>query len=299
MVWYRKRGYTTNPFSVDPFATPFLVGLEELQEEVFYCIASGSMMAIEGGSGLGKTSLLYYAIHHFRGKGQVIYVDACAMDARLNIERVLKDKNGWFGRLFNAYPKNMILLLDNADQLSLVNCERIKYFYDENVIRSVVFTVENYEKAPFSESICNRINRNVFELMPLTEEYALKMIRERQHKKTIIEEDVAKILFAYCRGSPALLLEMCSLIGKNIVEMGTTNVDHQVIAQIAHEYTRDEEEKSKKRVCATCQTQLMHVRGHVRCPVCDKFCKSCGVLIRNDEYSCPKCDTLVEEHVAT
>ena len=162
MTWYENFDFDEDPFSTDPDENhDNLVKMEELIEEMFYRIDSGSMLFIEGPEGFGKTTLLKAAAHKYGGKRNVAYVDCKVVDKKLNITHVLQDRYGFFGRLFNKKPKNMIVLLDNVTELSKINTERLKYYFDQNYIKSIIFTAEKYNKVKFSESLRDRIGKRV------------------------------------------------------------------------------------------------------------------------------------------
>jgi len=132
MKWYEEMGLEENPLGVDTVGTVYeLVDRERECKELLYMILSGNMMVIEGKPGFGKTMLLMYAIDNFKGKGKVIYVDARKLNKKLDIEKLMIKRYGFFkGKLLGKLPKNMILLLDNVESISKRNCEKIRYYFD-------------------------------------------------------------------------------------------------------------------------------------------------------------------------
>jgi len=93
--------------------------METLLEDVFYRVAAGSMVFVEGKKGSGKSSILWNLIKKYRGKGKVIYFDCAQIEKELNIEKLLVNKYGFIrGRILNKKPRDMILLLDNIEELS-------------------------------------------------------------------------------------------------------------------------------------------------------------------------------------
>ncbi|MFP4111824.1 MAG: AAA family ATPase [Candidatus Woesearchaeota archaeon] len=178
--WYEELDFEENPFSTNPSNfVKNLVGREDVIDELMYRVRAGSIVFVEGEEGMGKTSLLRYLIKKFRGRGKVIFVDCAKLEKELNIEDLLVMRNGFMkGMLLKNYPKDMILLLDNVSELSHLNNERIKYFFDQGYLRSVVFTGNSYESADFSESLRQRVAK-VIKLEKLEEYQAVDMIRDR------------------------------------------------------------------------------------------------------------------------
>ncbi len=160
MEWYEELDFDENPFSTNPkkFAS-HLSGMETVLEDVFYRVAAGSMLFVEGKNGSGKSSILWNVIKKYRGRGKIIYVDCSQIEKELNIEKLLVNKYGFIrGRIMKRKPKNMILLLDNIEELSPKNSERVKYFFDQGYLHSVVFAGVSYKKVKFSKSLKERIN---------------------------------------------------------------------------------------------------------------------------------------------
>ena len=182
MEWFEELGFDNNPFELNPLETDFnLIGKEKEGKEILYRIASGSMLLIEGKTGTGKTALLKYAVDNFKGEGKVVYVDGNKLNKRLNVSDLLK-------------KKGMILLMDNVQYLSKKNNERIKYYYDEDYIKSAVFTTTDYSLVNFSNAIKDRIGKNIIKLKDLRQSNALKIAKERWGDKEILPGDVLKKL---------------------------------------------------------------------------------------------------------
>jgi MoxR-like ATPase len=161
--WYEELDFEENPFSTNPSDfVKNIVGREEVIDELIYRVRAGSMVFLEGEDGMGKTALLRLVIRKFKGKGKVIYVNCDKLEKELNIEELLVMKNGFIqGMLMKKYPRGMILLLDNVSKLSEANTERIKYFFDEGHLKSVIFTGDKFNDAEFSESLKQRIAKTL------------------------------------------------------------------------------------------------------------------------------------------
>ncbi|NTV24155.1 MAG: ATP-binding protein [Nanoarchaeota archaeon] len=210
MEWYEKFEFDEDPFSIDPEENhDKLVGMDEAKEEIIYRVESGSIAVIEGLPGTGKTTLLMVAARKFGGNRNVAYVDCKVLDKNLNITQVLLGKYSFFGKLFNKKPKNMIVLLDNVSVLSQKNNERLKYYFDQNYIKSVIFATERYSGAKFSESLKDRIGNRVFKIPKLKDQDAIEIIRKRIGDSELFNDDIIAKIFKLSHGSPKELLENC------------------------------------------------------------------------------------------
>ena len=58
----------------------------------------------------------------------------------------------------------MIVVLDNVHYISNKNCEIIKYYFDQDNIKSVMLIGENYSAVRLSPSTRHRIGKRVFRI---------------------------------------------------------------------------------------------------------------------------------------
>ena len=192
--WYEELDYDENPFNIEGRT----YGFDNLISEMDYAIHAGNMVMVEGSEGTGKTKLLREVIKRYGGFRKVAYVNCKKLDDP-NIEILLKKRNGMLGMLLNLKPKNMIVLLDDIDQLSDRNCERIKYFFDQNYIRSVIFSTRVSTALKCSDGVRQRISK-IVKMRPLSDYEALQLVREK----------VGDLLSDY------LIKETYSLSGRNL-----------------------------------------------------------------------------------
>lgn len=208
MEWYEELDYEENPFK-DSEETE-LIGYENIIDEVLYRLDSGNILCLEGKPGAGKTAVLNSILNKFGGNGygRVVYLNGHQLNNGLNIEKVLNKKAGILKRMFNKKPKNMILLLDEVQDISKKNCERIKYYFDNNFVKSVVFTSSNFKKANFTDSLKERISKTV-KLRDLTEDEAVNIIHSRLGNDELIPEEVIKEVFNRSERNMKYFLKNC------------------------------------------------------------------------------------------
>ena len=208
-MWWRKLGFYTNPFTIKP--APFdnkVFGQDQILEDLYYKIPAGTMSFIEGKLGTGKTTIMKNLIAKFRGRGKVIYFSCNRIDTELNVEDLLKGKYGFWGKLFGMMPKEMIVLLDESQQLSAVNTERIKYFFDQGNIKSVVFTGTDYSNTNLHDSIKERIGHDGLQkIKDLTDDQAIALVRNRIGNTNIISDEIIKKLWHLSAKNPRRLLQ--------------------------------------------------------------------------------------------
>lgn len=282
MEWFEESGFDDNPFNLNPLKTDFsLIGRDKEAKEILYRIISSSMLLIEGKVGTGKTALLKYAIDNFKGKGKVIYVDGNKLNKRLNVSDLLKKK-----------PKGMILLMDNVQYLSKKNNEKIKYYYDEDYIKSVVFTTTAYSLVSFTNAIKDRIGTNIIQLKNLSQSSALEIVKERLNDKEILSEDVLKQLYNDSNNIKEFLRN-CDLLCSYIVKKGKEKAKKEDIKKMPK--AKIEEEKEQTDTCSECGEKLVKVGEYWRCKNCDQYCTACGALVADEDIECPECGGVFEE----
>lgn len=224
-MWYEDLNFIENPFR-DNSSTE-LISYNDIIEDLLYNINAGNIVVIEGGDGRGKTSLLNVVINRFRGQGRVVYINGNKVE-NPNIENVLMDKYGFWGRLFNKMPNDMILLMDEVEELSEKNLERIKYFYDQNYIKAIVFTTKDRKNPNFSPSLKERIAK-IIPLKELRDDDAVRIIKSRLGNIELFANEDIKIIFKHSDKNVKLLLENCEKIAEIVVERKLEKADKEII----------------------------------------------------------------------
>lgn len=228
MAWYEDYDFAEDPFT----SSSNLFGLDKVLDEIVYRVESGSMVFVEGKEGSGKSAVLKKLIERFGGRGKVIYFDCGQIERKVNIEGLMTGKYGFFGRLFKKVPKNMILLLDNANRLSRKNCERIKHYFDSNYVKSVVFTGGSYSRAHFSRSLRDRIGGRVIRLRDLTPEQSVEAVRAKAPSVNLLPDDIIKEAFRLSAHNTKKFLASVSALCDKAVSDGADKVSEKHVKEV-------------------------------------------------------------------
>jgi len=313
-TWYKKLGYYENPFLINPLnETSKLIGLEQEVKDVLYYVRSGSMIFVEGKEGTGKTKFLKEIINNF--KGRIIYVNALKLKKNLNVEELLKNKNGVKGKLLNKKPKHMILVIDNVAELSQVNLERLKFFYDNSHLQSVIFSGNSLRGVGFPESMLNRIGRRIIKLKNLTKEDAVKLAFERldedsEDSDSLITKKQVEEIFEKSGKNPKQFLLNLHRVFEEMDFEEADKIEESHIKIIDDKL--DEEDKTdyyislgvdiitaEEQMTDAKGNKLMKVGEYYRCPVYDMFCGNCGAIVKQDDLVCPECGAEFEQSSET
>ncbi len=313
-AWFKKIGYYENPFLINPLKERTTLYAQDKQlEDALYYTESGTMMFVEAAKGCGKTKFLRKIIDNYTGR--IIYVNALKLTKNLNVEELLKKRNGMKGKLFGAKPKNMILLLDNVQELTAVNLERLKYYYDQGFLQSVIFTGESLEAVGFHRSILNRIGKRIVRLAKLSKEDALALVYERLDEDqndpdVLIAPVLVEKIFEKSNKNPKQFL---ANLHRVFEEMGFDDAERvsEEHLTVLDEPLEQEDELDlfislgadvvhpQKELVDARGNPLMKVGEYYRCPVYDMFCGNCGAIVKQEDIDCPECgaefENIVEE----
>lgn len=243
MTWYQQLDFDENPFE-DP-ENARLIGYEEIVNEVLYNIDAGNIIFIQAPPGSGKTAVLRKAINQFKGHGKVAYID-CTKIKDLNIERVLEKASGLMGTIFGSKPKGMIILVDNITDLSKKNSERIKYFYDQNYVKSIIFTGESISHVPFTPSLHDRIKK-IITLPSITEDHASAILKDRLRGMEYFGEDVSKELFVKSKRNLKTFMNNAEGLLKNALEHKHEKITLQDIKEYFGEHEPIKKQVEQKK----------------------------------------------------
>jgi hypothetical protein len=197
MNWYKRFGYDTNPFELNPFFTKYtLINHESVVKNIMVELFSGNLVVLKGIAGSGRTALLAQLLSRI-GKKKALYIDCATLDAHVDIEQFLSNSRGVFARIFSGRPKQLMVLFDNAQHLSRKNTEKIKYFFDQNYIKGAVFAITNPSSLSFSPSFWDRVSQTIA-IPPVNEFEALRIVRDRFSDQLFLSDAAILKIFSLC-----------------------------------------------------------------------------------------------------
>ncbi|MFP4523391.1 MAG: hypothetical protein ACOCQQ_02560 [Candidatus Nanoarchaeia archaeon] len=306
-AWHKKAGYYKNPFICNPHKEQFsFLGNEEKLDKTIYYITSGSILFVEGEAGSGKTKFLKKIIARFRGR--VIYLDAQKILKTVNIEDVLRKRNGFFASLGKKLPKDNIVFIDNVTDLPLVNMERLKYYYDQGHIQSIVFAGEKLSKANLPESMVSRIGKRVIKLDSFNYEKAIAMVQERLGEDVTDEESVISVeyikrIFDSSKKNPRRFLVNLHRIFEEMIMNEDSSVKEEHLIVLKDILDKEEVEEFEKELGLVrpkgpqktpAGGKILKVGNYYRNPDEDIFCSNCGAIVEPGDVSCPECHAVFE-----
>jgi hypothetical protein len=295
-MWFKQYGYSQNPFMANAMKEKTdMIGRKKELEDAIYYVSIGSMFYLQSSKGNGKTKFLKSIIDNFKGK--IIYVDALKLKKNLDIEELLRKKNGFIGSMFSDMPKNMILLLDNSDELSMVNFERLKFFFDNNFIRSIVFTGNSFEKSKLPESIKHRISNRVIKLPELDLNQVVEIINDKLEttlEESIIGFDIIKKVYDKEKNLKKIMLYL-DMASEEMISKELEKITIEIIDSIM-KFSKLEEEESDNLVDDDGNT-IEQFGEYYRNPSKDIYCSNCGAIVDFTDDECPECGLEFEKEV--
>ncbi|PIY59902.1 hypothetical protein COY95_04615, partial [Candidatus Woesearchaeota archaeon CG_4_10_14_0_8_um_filter_47_5] len=209
--WYKRLGYYHNPFNIKPAMFDYeIVGYGNVLRELYYRVPTGTLTFVRGSLGTGKTTILKHLINRYKGKKQVIYFACNRIEKKLDIEDLLHERYGFWGRLLKLKPRGMIVLLDEAQELTKKNVERIKNYFDQKHIKSVVFTGTHFQEDIFTNGVRERMGPSgMIELPSLTKDDAVLLIRRRIGGDELLSDELIRDVFELSDRNPRRFLHNC------------------------------------------------------------------------------------------
>ncbi|MFH1473622.1 MAG: ATP-binding protein [Candidatus Aenigmatarchaeota archaeon] len=216
MVWYERYGWTSNPFELKP--KPDLIsGFDEIREELLDYIKSGSCCLLLGKEGMGKTTLLKWLEKYAISEGIPLYINTSGMKGvelkQMDLDKLIKEKTGLLGKMLNK-GKEIILLIDEAQDLPPLMGKAIKRSFDNNVIKAVVLASETDKLENLGKSLLDDVSKRKVKLRPMKQEEALNMIYNRVQFRNPFEIGSLDIIFNKAGYIPKDILELCEFLAK-------------------------------------------------------------------------------------
>jgi energy-coupling factor transporter ATP-binding protein EcfA2 len=231
MVWFRDLGFHNNPFSIKPAVfDDKVIGYDKVIDEISYGILNNKVVILEGEYGNGKSTILRRLLNDFGGKKQVIYYSCNRIEARLNIKSLLNGRYGIFGKWFDMKPKDMILLLDEAQELGEKDYQKIHSYHQEGYLKSVVLVGKGIDKA----NIANGLKANITQvnLDQIDVNTAIKIIRRRVGALKLLPEEAIKEIFSLSENNVRLLLKNSEEACRFAVQTGRKTVNKDVLDHV-------------------------------------------------------------------
>ena len=246
MLWYQELGFNTNPFSIKPAQFDFRIVGYDLKE-VFEKIAKGQVLFIEGKYGYGKTTMLKSIIHEFGGSRNIVYYSSNRPDKEIDVERLLYEKYGTFGKLFKIMPEEMILLLDEVESLAQQDQKELLKYLKQGNIKSIVFFGASFEGAKFTVELKKLMVNNVMQLTKLTQEEAVELVRQRVGKIKLLSDKIIKQVYKLSEYNPRLMLENLEDLCRYAAEGSEEAVTEEHIKEVLKVKEKKPKKKRKKK----------------------------------------------------
>lgn len=244
MVWYERFGYERNPFELSPFKSEYtLINHIHLMNDLQHLLKSGRMFVLFGSSGSGKTMFLKQIVEKYPTSK---YIDASKVKKETNIENLIKGKSKLFG-LIKSKPKKGLLLIDNAENLSERNLERIKYYFDQDHLQSVVFATVDPQLIKMSQSVRDRIMDQIITIPPMNQFEAVRIVRERFNDHFFLSDEVILKIFKLANNNMKQTLLYCNEVCSFVVKEGRGEVLPKYLSILKKKTT---EAKKKIKVVA-------------------------------------------------
>lgn len=206
--WYKVYGWKHNPFTVRADSNIF--GLEREKKLLLDFIVSGDICFITGNTGTGKTSLLKWLQSSVKDH-KVIYLDSTALNEFFNLGSYLKDSRNLFEILFYDYPRDVVLLVDEAHLSQRELKDALKLYWDNSHVKSLVIA-QIAKPTNFSKVFRARAGARMIKLSGLNSNMAKSIILSRTNNKLPFEDDVIEYLLKLSSNNPRKFLENCERI---------------------------------------------------------------------------------------
>lgn len=217
MIWYKKIGFNSNPFSIKPAAFQPEVVAYDL-DYIFEKIESAEILFLEGNYGTGKTTILKNIISKFRQSNKIIYYSFNDGE-NFDLVSLLNGANSFVRKVTGLKHRNIILLLDEVHTMTKSHAKEILKYYQNGVIQSVVFVTHDYSEANLPEDLKLYLEGNVIKTVPLSQSEAIELVENRIGNIDLFSKKILKRIFEIADKNPRRFLEYCEDVAKYAVEM--------------------------------------------------------------------------------
>lgn len=228
LTWYNELGFFNNPFSIKPAAFHNeLMGYNNIIKDINKKVDGSNIIFISGRYGTGKTTVLKRIINEFRGKKRVIYYNCSQSDRSIDFDKLLVNAGGLFRRLLGIRKKNMIILLDEAQDMNKKDLKEIKKYHDEGFFKSIIF-VSKEDNINLPEELKEAIDKNRFNIGDIGKTEAVKLVRKRIGNLKFISDDIIIKIFNKNK-NPRAFLRDCENVCRYAFENGAEKVTEKHI----------------------------------------------------------------------
>ncbi|PLW79357.1 hypothetical protein C0585_08070 [Candidatus Woesearchaeota archaeon] len=225
-IWYEQLGFIENPFSIKPGAyDDEIFGYSNELKKVYSAMNKGGVWFVEGNFGVGKTSMLKQIINNFKGRKRVIYYSANRSEGGINFKQLLKNRNGFFQRWFGILPKNMILLLDEAHTINSHDATAIEKYMKSKNFKTIIFASDKVSDVQMTPWLKKKMgDKKILKLQPITENNAIKLVRNRVGDLKFLPNSIIKKVFAKSDKNPRKMLENLEDLCRYAMEIGAKKI---------------------------------------------------------------------------
>lgn len=215
-TWYESLGFSTNPFTIKPAAlNNDIFGIQS--QPIIEKIGNGETQFVEAPLGMGKTTLLKSIIAKFGGKRKLVYAN-CIKNECLEVRELLKNAT-LKGKLFGTMPREMIMMIDEAQSISQEDAQEITDYMQDGRIKSVVFFGTQYKKKQLTDQLNKSLNGNIITIPYMTPDEAVQLVRKRTGNLKLLPDYVIRELYGRAAGNPRRLLQHCEDICRKAAEL--------------------------------------------------------------------------------
>jgi len=218
-IWFKKLGFFNNPLSIKPAAFHNeLFGYDGAMNDLFEKVRAGNVMLIEGDLGAGKTTILKKIINEFSGQKKLVYYSCNRKEYDLEVDELLKGVYGFWGRLFGLKGKDMIALLDEAQELDEEDFDNLVENYENQNFKSMVLVTHDSKKVKLPQQMKDLLGQNIIKLGRLDAESSVSLVRKRIGDLSIISDDIIRKIYKKSDNNPRKLLKNTEEVLRHVVD---------------------------------------------------------------------------------
>lgn len=224
-LWYERLGFKSNPFTIKTaYFNDEIIGYDNEIDTLIEKLSEHHMIFLEAEYGKGKSSIIQYLINEFKGQNKIIKVSRNRSDRALNYAKLARKTRGFFGKILNLKPKNVILIIDEVDKINQKDCDEIEKLFNNKILQSVLFVGVNFSKANLSNKIKKNMEKNLIVLKNLSPNEAIELVKSRIDTEEIISDEIIKVIFEKSNKNTRSFLENLERVFKGSFEQGKDKI---------------------------------------------------------------------------